>query len=153
MRIRYRAIASIALVAVLASGCKGGDTPPPPSIGHDRERAGEPDPPAPQPSKEQTTIRFTVNNSAPVVVTWNAGFGNRFTDPIEPPGTSWTEKAVVGKNAYVNATPWRKQSVGNISVYIDYGTNDELICFDTNYANLKAGADCSGRIHRGTIHK
>jgi hypothetical protein len=108
--------------------------------------AGEPDPKA-TPSKPTTRIRFNVETSIEVVVTYNSGFGNKFIDSVQPPHDDWSETAVVGATAYLSATPAKRGSKGRISVTIDYGTKDRVICFGTNFDQLTAGTQCRGKIH------
>jgi hypothetical protein len=73
------------------------------------------------------------------------GYGNRFM-PAQPPGVSWNEEAIIGTSAYLNAVPASRSKTGRINVFIDYGTNDRLICWDTNFQNEKSGSDCTGRV-------
>jgi hypothetical protein len=151
MSARNALLAVLTAVAVLfglaaaAGGCGSSTTPPPASSGHDRERAGQPDPApnAPTPSAERVSIEFFVFTDIDVVATYNVGTGNKFNDGIHKPGDHWTVGAAKGADVYINAIPARRQS-GTISVKIENATTHKLLCHDTNYDNTKAGADCHG---------
>jgi hypothetical protein len=149
-RTGLRAFVGVAVAAVLLSGladssCKT-EKAPPPSLGHDRDRPGQPDPAphAPTPSRRVVQLRFTVEANVPTVVTYNAGHGNKFLENIR--FDVWYAPSYVGATAYLGAVPARRDTRGTIHVKIDYGTDDRLVCFDTNFANTRAGADCQGKV-------
>lgn len=139
-------IAALAAVAILLglSGCDPVATPPA-SSGHDRERAGQPDPApgVPSPSGEKVSVQFFVFTDIAAVATYNVGTGNKFNDTIKAPGDNWTVGTVKGADVYINALPARRES-GRISVKIENAKTHKLLCHDTNFDNLKAGADCHG---------
>ena len=150
MNAIIKAIAAGAALAALSTGAadpscaKQGS--PPPSIGHDRERAGEPDPPAvPRESQRPRSIRFVVDAAIPVVVTFNSGHGNKFYENIVG-HDDWMEASYSGARVYLGAVPARRDTKGRITIKIDYGTDNEIICFDTNFSNTHAGADCHGKV-------
>lgn len=131
-------------VGVSASDCD--TSSPPPSVGHDPNQAGVPDPAphAPTPSARVVQLRFTVDASVATVVTYNAGHGNKFLENIK--FDVWYAPSYVGATAYLGALPSKSDTKGTIHVKIDYGTDDRLVCFDTNYGNTRAGADCQGKV-------
>lgn len=135
------------LLGATAEGCPG--DAPPPSVGHDRDQPGVPDPPAPVPTPSQVvTLRFTVFTTTTAVVTWNAGHGNKFIDSMAPNGTrgeSWTAGAVKGARIYLGAIPARRDLRGTISVKVENAVTGALLCHDTNYGNTRSGADCHAK--------
>jgi hypothetical protein len=147
-RTRLRAFAAVAVVAVLLSGLADSscEKTPPPSVGHNPERAGEPDPAPhqPTPSRQVRQLRFTVEASVATVVTYNAGHGNKFLENVKH--DVWYVPSYSGASVYLGALPARRDTRGTIHVKIDYGTDNELVCFDTNFGNTRAGADCHGRV-------
>lgn len=147
--MRNALLAAFAAAAILlgASACDPATGTPPASSGHNPNRAGEPDPAphAPKPSPSQMiSVRFTVINNVDAVVTYNAGQGNKFIDTMRKPGESWTAGARKGAALYLSATPFHRGASGTISVKIENAASGKLLCHDTNFGNLKAGADCHG---------
>ena len=145
-----KVIVATALTLTLASGvadsrCQQGSAPPP-SVGHNPEHAGQPDPVphAPTPSRQVRQLRFTVDASVATVVTYNAGHGNKFLENIT--FDVWYAPSYVGAKIYLGALPAKRDTKGNIHVKVDYGTDNLLLCFDTNYGNTRAGADCEGTV-------
>lgn len=126
MNVRQAVVASgAALAAIIGIGC------------------AEPG----NPSQDVVTyIRFRVINAVSVSITYNSGYGNKFFDKINPPSDSWTEKAKKGSTASISAKPWERGGRGRISVVIDYGTDKNLICHDTNFDKITEAASCSGKI-------
>lgn len=149
--IRMRAVAGVAVFAVLLSGladssCKSDPGPLPPSVGHNPDHAGVPDPAphAPTPSARVVQLRFTVEASVATVVTYNAGHGNKFLENVRH--DVWYAPSYVGARVYLGALPAKSDTRGTIHVKVDYGTGDRLVCFDTNFGNTRAGADCQGKV-------
>jgi hypothetical protein len=148
MRSFLAILIGLSLVVSLG-GCPKTTTPAKPSIGHNNNQAGVPDPPVPPPTSTGTRlIRFRVETTINVLPVFNAGFGNRFPDGISPPGDTWTEQAIIGAEIYIGASPAKRKESGLINVYADYGTNNDLICYDSNAVNHKAGASCTGKVHK-----
>lgn len=132
-------------VGATAEGCP--DTPPPaPSGGHNGNQAAPPDPAphAPKPS-DAISVRFTVITEIEVVVTYNAGHGNKFIDSVKAGTDSWTVGAPAGAAIYISATPAKRGTQGTIAVKAENAASGKLLCVDHNFTNLKAGADCHGR--------
>ena len=141
--IRAASLALSGLLALQSGGCPS-DAPPPPSVGHDRNQAGQPDP-APNAPKQSdaVSVRFTVITNVEVVVTYNAGHGNKFIDSLKHT-ESWTVGAPARSPIYISATPAKRGSHGTISVKAENAATGKLLCHDTNFDNLNAGADCHG---------
>src|SRR5712691_3841284 len=105
-----------ALALTLTSGvadsrCQQGSAPPP-SVGHNPDHAGQPDPVphAPTPSRQVRQLRFTIEASVATVATWNAGHGNKFLENVK--FEVWYAASYVGATAYLGALPAKRDTQG-----------------------------------------
>lgn len=142
MRTGYRA-AALAMAAALAlqsGGCPSdGATPD-----HGNNRAAPPDPaPHASPSRNDVSVHFYVYTDVEVVVTYNAGHGNKFIDSLTR-NDDWFVAAPKGAQVYISATPAKRGAHGTIAVKAE-GTAGRLLCHNTNVTNTHAGADCFGK--------
>ena len=126
----------------LVAGCDPVKSPPS-SVGHDDNGAGAPDPAPgePTPSREPITVHFYVFTNVEVVVTYNAGDGNKFIDSLSV-NDDWLVGSYKGARIYISATPAKRGTHGTISVKAENATNGKLICVDSNFTNHNAGASC-----------
>jgi hypothetical protein len=132
------------LLALQSGGCP--DQSPPPSVGHDPNQPGVPDPaPHTSPSTAPVRLKFHVENKTAVVVTWNAGQGNKFIDPLRPPGDTWYASAPKGSQVYLGAVLFHQDQPGLIVVKVTNADNGKLICTDTNWQNERSGASCQNK--------
>ena len=144
MRTGNRAVSLVlaGLLALQSGGCPS--DAPPPSQGHDRNQAAPPDPaPHASPSKDDVSIHFYVYTTVEVVVTYNAGHGNKFIDSLAH-NDNWFVAAPAGAQVYISATPAKRGTHGTISVKAE-GSGGRLLCHDSNFGNTRSGADCHGR--------
>lgn len=149
MRIRYRAITSIALIAVLASGYAGSacEAKPHPTSTRRVEPLPNPDPAKTNKSfPGNIEIVFTISHSEDkVVYTYNIGGGNqRGSSEHRRGGETSFRRTVKPEQVIVFAAAHSSAPHGWISIQVHQANNGRLVCKDNNDEDPVASVACTG---------